>query len=475
MPTKRRTPEPQPGTWSSFNFGPRDRKEYRALKNNSLSRDGKMGNAKDAHQWAHASATKNYMLNSPFLDWVSMYYKYHQQDIKSVITSGKTRTSSGSNVAVRKSRRLMRKNALASTSTSETNMDISNQEASMDIDVMEIVDGQSHSQGLNILFHNGLVYEEKVFVELKNIAPTLDPTNTDCGHRMVYTKDDHVKHKARSDLRVIMEKSKETMKYMSEGVPIIFQGVLVNRKNYTYGIADVLMRSDVINKIFDKHVFSDQLGFGAPRLAHSNAQPDRKKYHYRVIDVKWTTMELCSNGVYIRNSDWIPAYKAQLAVYTAALGQMQGYTPEQAYIMAKSWHVNGKYTEARGYSCFDRLGVVDFSNEFDNKFLELAKKAIKWYHKVSMVGRMWSYRATKPDIPELYPNMCNSQKNGRFGKVKSLVADGLDEITRAWFVGPKHRDIAHSKDIMKMSDPRCTTRAMGMKSTSRAFVIDKLL
>ena len=91
-----------------------------------------------------------------------------------------------------------------------------------------------------------------------------------------------------------------------------------------------------------------------------------------------------------------------------------------------------------------------------------------------MVGRMWSCRPTKPDIPELYPNMCNSQKNGRFGKVKSLVVKGLDEITRAWFVGPKHRDIAHSKNIMKMSDSRCTTQAMEMKSTSRAFVIDKL-
>ena len=63
------------------------------------------------------------------------------------------------------------------------------------------------------------------------------------------------------------------------------------------------------------------------------------KYHYRVIDCKWTTMTLCADNVSIRKEGLFPAYKGQLAVYTAALGQMQGYTPNYAYIMAKKWKI----------------------------------------------------------------------------------------------------------------------------------------
>ena len=260
-------------------------------------------------------------------------------------------------------------------------------------------------------------------------------------------------------MKVIKEKKKETLLWMQQGIPVIFQAVLMNEKNYTYGIADIIIRTDYINELIKKKIYTDN---------SSNS------YHYVVIDVKWTTLELCCNGEYIRNSGWIPAYKAQLAVYNAALGQMQGYTPNHAYIMAKSWHVNSKANEEHGYSCFDRLGIIDYTSDFDNKYIEMTKKAIQWYHKISMIGSLWSYGISKPDIPELYPNMCNVN-NGIYGPIKNKVAKSLEEITQVWYVNSTQRDIAHSKNVFRISDPLCTSETLGIKQSDRSDIIDNML
>ena len=107
---------------------------------------------------------------------------------------------------------------------------------------------------------------------------------------------------------------------------------------------------------------------------------NNKKYHYRVIDIKWTTMLLCVDGKTLRNSGLFPAYKGQLAVYTGALEHLQGYIPNYAYIMSKAWKVgknNYDYDEEylyRGNSPYDRPGIINYNGR-DKYYLEETKNA----------------------------------------------------------------------------------------------------
>lgn len=450
MPNKRkRTYTPQ-NIWDTLNFTDEDRINYQNIVNNSIARNGH-GNAQEKHTWAHATSTKNYMLKDPCLDWLSLYLESKSRDVDFLVNNCKD----DSLQKKIKPNEIVENNSLQKKIKPNKN-------------ITKLL--KNDHDGLNILFHNGLIFEEKVFDEIKKLGDNINKDCTKPFHHTVYTNDDHNRQTCRSDMEVIKEKKQETLEYMRQGIPVIFQAVLMNNKNYTYGIADIIIRSDYINEIINKKIYYEDLDKNAPYL-HINGDD---KYHYRVIDIKWTTIELCSNGEYLRNSDWIPAYKAQLAIYTAALGQMQGYTPNHAYIMAKSWHVNSKDDE-HGYSCFDRLGIIDYSSDFDNKYIEQTKKAVQWYHKISMIGSKWSYGPTKPDIPELYPNMCNTQKNGKYGAVKNKIAKSLEEITQVWYVNPTHRDTAHSKQVFRLSDPLCTTETLGIKPSERSRVIDNIL
>ena len=77
----------------------------------------------------------------------------------------------------------------------------------------------------------------------------------------------------------------------------------------------------------------------------------------------------------IRNSYRFPSYKAQLAIYNAAVGQLQGYTSNKSYILAKSYKYTSKGKEYSGYNCFERLGEVDYS-DFDKSYLDRTYKGI---------------------------------------------------------------------------------------------------
>ena len=105
------------------------------------------------------------------------------------------------------------------------------------------------------------------------------------------------------------------------------------------------------------------------------------EYHYRVIDIKCTTLNLCSNGELLRNSDRIPAYKGQLAIYNAALGELQGYIPSRAYILGKAWKYVTCGMMYRGNNCFDLLGHVDFEG-FDNNYIQFVVFTLIVYQKI---------------------------------------------------------------------------------------------
>jgi hypothetical protein len=324
---------------------------------------------------------------------------------------------------------------------------------------------------IDILFEGGNIFEKKIFEELANIFHNGDFV-------LVFTEEDMKTYREERNIDgMIREKNNYVKHLMEKGIPIIAQAPLINDNNKTFGVADLLIRSDYLKVLFKTFVPDKEINTKAPFLKMKNTN---ETYHYRVIDIKWTTMVLCVDGVTIRNEGFFPAYKGQLAVYTAALESLQGYIPNYAYIMPKAWRIDkSKIPEDqkhlyRGFSAFDRPGVIDYSCR-DSDYLFKTKEAIQWVQRVMTEGREWRYGLEKPSVPELYPNL-NKSFNPAYDKIKEELADRYGDPTMVWYVQTTNRDLAHSKGIYDVRDPRCTLDVLGISSGSnRGLVIEQIL
>ena len=257
------------------------------------------------------------------------------------------------------------------------------------------------------------------------------------------------------------ENFNRTIDAINKKIPIIAQAVLFNDKNKLRGTADLLVRSDYINLLINR-----------PILESEHDVP----IHYKVIDIKWTTMKLCANGYTLRNDGFFPAYKGQLAIYNYIIGMIQGYIPNTAYVMAKAWkhdskNVHNTFGKSHGYNCFDLLGEIDYT-DFDYKYIQKTSDAIKWVRDVRSNGLLWNI--LKPDRIEMYPNASNKY-DATWTKIKKEICQEIDEITQVWYVNDKNRQNAHNNGVYKWSDPRCTSELMQIGGDKRPNTIDEIL
>lgn len=276
-------------------------------------------------------------------------------------------------------------------------------------------------------------------------------------------------------------KAKETLEAMNRGVPFIYQGVLHNSDDLTYGVPDLIVRSDWLRHIVTETPIDENSSFiTAPflrnyldsKLGSDEVHPPN--YHYRVVDIKFSSLHLRADGVHLLNSGSIPAYKGQLYIYTKALGKLQGYQPPEAYMLGRKWKYQSKNIIYKGQSCFDRLGVVDYEG-VDKMYIEKTASAVQWIKDMRRDGASWS---VGPDLPlcrpELYPNMSNLA-DYPWRPIKKKIAEDIGEITSLWMCGVKNRNIAISNDIYRWTDERCTTETLGINGPKIKRVLDKIL
>ncbi len=353
-------------------------------------------------EWVSASRVRNFMINDPLLDWLEEY------NITSIFD---------------------RPDRIGGNSSVGRSM------------------FKQDNEFITLIKNQGLEFENLVLKDLKR------------------KYNNNVVQVAESFQARDLSKVNKTFELMKEGVPILYQPVLHNDENKTYGCPDFLVRSDWLTKIFnDENLNSDDLKIKATNL--------NGNYHYTVVDVKCSTLHLNSNGITLRNQGSIPAYKAQILIYNIALGKLQGYFPTKAYILGKKWNYTSKRVHFSGNNCYDKAGVIDYSDN-DSIYLEKVENALDWIRDVRNQGHSWTLLPT-PSRPELYPNMCN-EMDGNWKKLKSELAEKLDEITMIWMCGPKNRNIAFSNDVYKWTEDECTSETLGFKGEVVPKVLDQIL
>lgn len=293
----------------------------------------------------------------------------------------------------------------------------------------------------NILFEKGNEFESYIENEIKKKFPNEWIKICNSHHDL-------------DDNHVIL-----TFNHMVKGTPIIFQAPVINKENRTRGILDILIRSDYINKLVPDQIDDYDSNIRAPKLTHN--------YHYRVIDIKWSQLPLCVDGKRIRNSDSVPAYKGQLCLYNCALGKMQGYYPDEAYILGRGYKID---TKEKSNDPFKKLGHIEFE-KWDNQYIERTAEAIKWRRELDENGHQWS--VDPPSNPNLYPNMCNNNDEP-YHQYKKEIADNIKELTSIWNVGYEHRLKAHANNVYRYDDPNCNSSVLQING-KKGEIIDKIL
>jgi hypothetical protein len=252
---------------------------------------------------------------------------------------------------------------------------------------------------------------------------------------------------------------------MKQGVPIIYQGVLHNYENKTFGIPDLIVRSDYINKLIGYNIISDEESkLRSPKL--------NINYHYKIIDIKHSNIPLRADGIHILNSDSIPAYKGQLYIYTIALNKILGININKAYIWGKKYTYECCKVKYEETNFLKKLGTIDYDT-LDSDYIQQTKNAIEWMITLRNEGSAWTLLPI-PCRGELFPNMKN-EKDSQYHKLKQELNNTICEITNVWYCGIKKRQCAHANRVYGWNDVKCTSKIMGFNPGKIASTVDAIL
>lgn len=259
-----------------------------------------------------------------------------------------------------------------------------------------------------------------------------------------------------------LDRAERTFEAMSDGVPVIHQGVLRDPQYLTYGAPDLLVRSDVLGRLFPEAIPLSEVEIAALDLSGA--------WHYRVVDIKFTTLHLLAGGE-VGNSGSAPAYKLQLHAYNRALGRIQGFEPPTAYILGRGW----EQRKERGSSCIERLGPVPQGGTIARRrpISDAEAEATRWVRRVRSEGSTWDV-LPQPTRPELYPNSSN-QQDGPWRDAKKRIAEELEDLTQLWQVADRGRRLGHGAGIYRWTDPACTPESVGVTGEKRPGTLQRLL
>ncbi|MFM2106407.1 MAG: hypothetical protein RL338_1439 [Chloroflexota bacterium] len=247
-----------------------------------------------------------------------------------------------------------------------------------------------------------------------------------------------------------LEAAGATVEAMRAGSPVIAQGVLRNPANRTFGLVDLLVRSDVLEALVPGTLSEDEASIPAPALG--------TPWHYRAIDVKLKTLSIdrrrrldLTRNLYQAGQVWI---------YNEALGRIQGFVPPASYLLGRSWWSSGE----AGRSCFERLGHVPHDVVLDRRSgATLAGRvddALAWVRRVRTEGRDWSVLPS-PSIEALRPNLSNDTSG--WSAAKGTIAAELADLTLVKGVTAYHRAIGLAAGVSNWRDERASAELLRVR------------
>ena len=247
---------------------------------------------------------------------------------------------------------------------------------------------------------------------------------------------------------------------MHDGAAIIAGAVLRDPERRTFGIADLLVRSDVLGELCPEAFVGDQIELPIMSLRHGR--------HYRVVELKFATLRLLKDGTL--GSDGI-AVMAQVWLYSEALGRLQGYVPPAGYVAGRAWRQGG----LRGDRCWEKLARVPRETYVRSRESDLGtvvSEALAWVRRVRTEGAEWRVLPI-PSVPELWPNM-KADADFPWHNAKAEIARELADLTLLPRVNAELRAAAHAVGVTRWDDPRTSAEMIGVDG-DQAHTLDAVI
>jgi hypothetical protein len=235
---------------------------------------------------------------------------------------------------------------------------------------------------------------------------------------------------------------------MKNGAPVIASGVLRDPERRTFGVADLIVRSDVLGELCPDAFVGDQLELPVAAMRHGR--------HYRIVDVKFSTLHLLKDGSLGADSIGI---MTQAWMYNEALGRVQGFTPPAAYVAGRAWRQGGE----RGDRCWEKLARVPreaFVRSRDNDLGAVVAEALAWVRRLRTEGAEWRVLPV-PSVPELWPNM-KATSDFPWHTAKAEIAAKLADLTILPRVNVERRAAAHAAGVTRWDDGRTSAAILGV-------------
>jgi len=235
---------------------------------------------------------------------------------------------------------------------------------------------------------------------------------------------------------------------MKNGAPVIASAVLRDPERRTFGVADLLVRSDVLGELCPDAFVGDQLELPVAAMRHGR--------HYRVVDVKFSTLHLLKDGGLGADSLGV---MTQAWIYNEALGRLQGFTPPASYVAGRAWRQGA----VRGDRCWEKLARVPretFVRSRDEDLGAVVARALAWVRRLRTEGAEWRVLPI-PSVPELWPNM-KASSDFPWHTAKAEIAAKLAELTILPRVNVDLRAAAHAVGVTRWDDTRTSATLLGL-------------
>src|SRR5439155_1232692 len=126
---------------------------------------------------------------------------------------------------------------------------------------------------------------------------------------------------------------------------------------------------------------------GSPSSASSTGSVATMRHgrHYRVVDIKFSTLHLLKDGGLGAGSLDV---MTQAWIYNEALGRIQGFTPPASYVAGRAWRQGAE----RGDRCWEKLARVPreaFVRSQDEDLGAVVGRAIAWVRRLRTEGAEW--------------------------------------------------------------------------------------
>lgn len=174
---------------------------------------------------------------------------------------------------------------------------------------------------------------------------------------------------------------------------------------------------------------------------------------YSLVNFKFSTINLRTDGLHLLNNPKQKVYKSQLWLLNKALEHEQSYLSQHAFMIGRKYDYKSQGKSTKINNAFGAVGIIEYTDyQYDAQYNDLCWNGIQWLQRVrSNHYKELDLFNPSDETPEMFPNMKN-HNDYPWHRRKLEVARKIKEITLMYHCGPKVRQYAIEEGITEWVD-----------------------